>query len=160
MASVEAAAVNVVIRPAASGDLDQIVQLLADDMLGREREDLSAEARPKYRDALAAVIASPENTLFMMEEDGRLIGCLQLTMIPGLSRQGLKRAQIESVRIAADRRGKGLGAQLIRFAIDEAKNCGAGIVQLTTSASRANAHRFYEQLGFEQTHKGFKLTFR
>lgn len=160
MASVEAAAVNVVIRPAASGDLDQIVQLLADDMLGREREDLSAEARLKYRDALAAVIASPENTLFMMEEDGRLIGCLQLTMIPGLSHQGLTRALIESVRIAADRRGKGLGAQLIRFAIDEAKNCGAGIVQLTTSASRANAHRFYEQLGFEQTHKGFKLTFR
>ena len=73
-----------------------------------KREDLSAEARPKYRDALAAVIASPENTLFMMEEDGRLIGCLQLTMIPGLSHQGLTRALIESVRIAADRRGKGL----------------------------------------------------
>lgn len=159
MESMEAAAVNVVIRPAASGDLDQIVQLLADDMLGREREDLSAEARPKYRDALAAVIASPENTLFVMEEDGRLIGCLQLTMMPGLSHQGLTRAQIESVRIAADRRGAGLGARFFRFAIKEAKTRGAGMVQLTTSASRADAHRFYEQLGFEQTHKGFKLKF-
>ena len=150
---------SVVIRAAASDDLEQIVQLLADDMLGREREDLSAEARPKYRDALAAVIASPDNTLFVMEAGNRIIGCLQLTIMPGLSHQGLTRGQIESVRVAADRRGEGLGAHFIRFAIDEARKRGAGIVQLTTSTSRADAQRFYERLGFEQTHQGLKLKF-
>ena len=160
MAVSQTASANVTIRAAEPNDLDQIVKLLADDMLGREREDLSAEARPKYRDALAAVIASPDNTLFVMEEGNRIVGCLQLTMMPGLSHQGLTRGQIESVRIAADRRGEGLGAHFIRFAIDEARKRGAGIVQLTTSTSRADAQRFYEQLGFEQTHKGFKLTFR
>ncbi len=93
----------------------------------------------------------------MLEDDGEVIGTLQLTLLPGLSRGGALRAQIEAVRIASSRRGQGLGEELFRWAIDESRQRGAVIVQLTTDASREGAHRFYERLGFVASHVGMKL---
>ncbi|MGB3305050.1 MAG: GNAT family N-acetyltransferase [Thermomicrobiales bacterium] len=145
-----------IIRRATVDDIPAIVAMLADDALGSTREnpaDLTA-----YRAAFARIDADPNQFLAVMEREGAVIGTLQLTFIAGLSRQGMTRALIEAVRIASSERGGGLGHRLLTWAIEEASRRGASMVQLTADASRTDAHRFYQSLGFEPTHLGFKLS--
>jgi GNAT superfamily N-acetyltransferase len=144
-----------VIREARRGDLPAIVALLADDPLGRTREDAADTAA--YRRGFDEIAAQPGNFVLVAEIDGVVVGCLQLTVIAGLARRAVRRAQIEGVRIAAARRGAGLGEALVRHAIDLARDRGCGLVQLTSDRSRPDAHRFYERLGFAATHVGMKL---
>lgn len=144
-------------RRANAADLEDIVALLADDELGRRREDPDPPLNPRYIDAFAAIDADRNQFLAVVEEGGEIVGCLQLSFIPGLSRLGLWRGQIESVRIASSRRGGGLGKRMFEWAIDECRKRGCEIVQLTTDKSRADARRFYEQLGFVASHEGMKL---
>lgn len=144
-------------RRAGAADLEDIVALLADDELGRRREDPDPPLNPRYIDAFAAIDADRNQFLAVVEEGGEIVGCLQLSFIPGLSRLGLWRGQIESVRIASSRRGGGLGKRMFEWAIDECRKRGCEIVQLTTDKSRADARRFYEQLGFVASHEGMKL---
>jgi len=145
-------------RRASAADLEDIVALLADDELGRKREDPDPPLNPRYIDAFAAIDADRNQFLVVVEEGGRIVGCLQLSFIPGLSRLGLWRGQIESVRIASTRRGGGLGKRLFEWAIEECRKRGCEIVQLTTDKSRTDARRFYEGLGFVASHEGMKLT--
>lgn len=142
------------IRRATAADLPAIVALLADDALGKTRE---APGDPCYAEAFAAIAADPNQLLAVVEEGGEIVGCLQLSFIPGLSLKGMRRGQIESVRIAAARRGGGLGRKMIEWAIDECRRRGCGLVQLTMNKTRKDALRFYQSLGFEATHEGFKL---
>lgn len=142
------------IRRATAADLDDIVALLADDMLGSTRE---SPGDPCYAEAFAAIERDPNQFLAVAEEDGAIVGCLQLSFIPGLSRRGLWRGQIESVRVASSRRGSGLGRTLFDWAIAECRRRGCGLVQLTTDKARPDAHRFYESLGFVASHEGMKL---
>lgn len=144
-------------RPATQDDLPAIVALLADDALGRTREDPSLPLRAAYLDAFAAITRDPNQLLAVAEADGVVVGCLQITFIPGLSRIGLWRGQIESVRVASGWRGKGLGQRMIAWAIERCRERGCGVVQLTSDVRRLDAHRFYERLGFEKTHVGMKL---
>ena len=148
---------DLIFRRAAAADLEDIVALLADDELGRRREDPDPPLNPRYIDAFAAIDADRNQFLAVVEEGGEIVGCLQLSFIPGLSRLGLWRGQIESVRIASSRRGGGLGKRMFEWAIDECRKRGCEIVQLTTDKSRADARRFYEQLGFVASHEGMKL---
>lgn len=141
-------------RRATAADLDAIVALLADDMLGAARE---RPGDPAYAGAFAAIEADPNQLLAVAEEDGRVVGCLQLSFIPGLSRLGMWRGQIESVRIAASHRGAGLGRRMFEWAIEECRARGCGLVQLTTDKARPDARRFYESLGFSASHEGMKL---
>ena len=97
--------------------------------------------------------------LMVATSGAEVVGTLQLTFIPGLSRQGATRALIEAVRVRSDQRGSGLGGKLIEWAVETARSRGAAMVQLTTDASRVDAHRFYERLGFSATHVGMKLIF-
>jgi ribosomal protein S18 acetylase RimI-like enzyme len=97
------------------------------------------------------------NELLVATIGDEVVGCVQLTMIPGLSRTGLKRGQIEGVRVHSGRRGQQIGEQLVRAAIERARDAGCGLVQLTTDASRTGAHGFYEKLGFAASHIGMKL---
>lgn len=143
-------------RRAAASDLPKIVALLADDMLGRQREAPSIPLARAYGEAFEAITANPNQYLMVATEEGRTVGTLQMILIPGLSRKGGWRGQIEGVRIVADRRGQGLGQQLIQWAIDECRARGCICVQLTTDRARADAHRFYEGLGFKHTHLGYK----
>jgi ribosomal protein S18 acetylase RimI-like enzyme len=143
-----------VIRGATEADLPALVALLADDVLGAGRE---SPGDPDYAAAFSAMAAQGGNFMLVAEEAGRVVGCLQLTLIPGLSRRGMLRAQIESVRVAADARGRGLGEALVQDAIARARAAGAGLVQLTTDLAREDAHRFYERLGFLPSHMGMKL---
>lgn len=148
-----------VIRLATRDDLPAIVRLIADDGLGRGRETLSDTPAPCYTDAFAAIEVDPNNEIAVMVLDGAVIGCLQLTYIPGLSRNGAWRAQIESVRVASHLRGQGLGRRFFEWAIARARDKGCALVQLTTDKSRAEAYRFYESLGFTASHEGMKLQF-
>ena len=144
-----------VIRQAREADLAEIVALLVDDDLGAQRESL-ADLRP-YREAFARIAADPNQLLVVMERDGEVVGTQQVTFIPGLSFQGAVRAQIEAVRVARQRRNGGVGARMMRWAIEEARARGCALVQLTTDKRRADAHRFYRRLGFEASHEGMKL---
>ncbi|MCX4828148.1 GNAT family N-acetyltransferase [Streptomyces sp. NBC_01016] len=143
------------IRPAAAEDIPEIVAMLADDPLGAQRE--SPEDLTPYLAAHARLTADANQHLVVAVRGGRVVGTLQLSIIPGLSRKGSTRSLIEAVRIHADERGSGLGTQLIEWAVDESRREHCQLVQLTSDATRTDAHRFYERLGFVGSHLGFKL---
>ncbi|MCS0601684.1 GNAT family N-acetyltransferase [Streptomyces sp. LP11] len=143
------------IRRATAADLPAVVAMLADDPLGAQRE--SPQDLTPYRAALERLDADANQHLVVAVREGRVIGTLQLTLIPGLSHRGATRALIEAVRIHAEERGSGLGGRLIEWAIDTSRSLGCQMVQLTSDKSRTDAHRFYERLGFIASHEGFKL---
>lgn len=144
-------------RRAQTVDLETLVIMLADDELARERESSILPLDDTYRDAFAAIEADPNNDLIVASENETIVGMLQLSFLPGLSRYGSWRAQLENVRVATDRRGEGIGKQLCEWAIDEARARGCRLIQLTTDKRRPAAHRFYSRLGFNTTHEGMKM---
>ncbi|MFJ1748932.1 GNAT family N-acetyltransferase [Streptomyces sp. NPDC088116] len=144
------------IRPAASDDIPAIVAMLADDPLGAQRE--SPDDLTPYTAAFERLAHDPNQHVMVGVREGRVVGTLQLTVIPGLSRRGATRSIVEAVRIHADERGSGLGTALIEWAVDESRRQGCQLIQLTSDASRTDAHRFYERLGFTASHVGFKLS--
>jgi GNAT superfamily N-acetyltransferase len=146
---------DLVIRPAVADDVLAIVGMLADDPLGAQRESLD-DLTP-YLAAFERLSVDPNQHLVVAVREGRVVGTLQLTVIPGLSRRGSTRSIIEAVRIHTDERGNGLGTQLIEWAVDESRRQNCQLVQLTSDRSRTDAHRFYERLGFAASHMGFKL---
>lgn len=148
---------HVVFRAARRQDLTEIVRLLADDDLGRSRERYEDPLPDAYVTAFAAIEADACNELVVAEHDGQVVGCLQLTFMPSLTLQGGERMQIEGVRVDRRRRGQGIGEAMFGWAIDRARARGCRLVQLTTNQVRPEAQHFYEQLGFEPTHVGFKL---
>ena len=148
----------VAFRRAEAGDLPAIVAMLADDALGSTREDPRLPLAAAYLDAFAAIGADPNQLLAVAVEGGEVVGTLQLTFIPGLSHLGAWRGQIEAVRVASSRRGTGLGALMIEWAVEQCRARGCRMVQLTTNTSRSDAQRFYERLGFRHTHAGYKLS--
>ncbi len=142
------------LRRAAADDIPALVALLTDDPLGRDRE--TADLAPYHR-AFAAVDTDPAHLLLAVTHGTDVVGTAQLTEIPGLSRGGTTRLQVEAVRVRADLRGRGIGAAVFTWAVDEARRRRCGLVQLTTDTRRPEAHRFYERLGFTASHVGFKL---
>ena len=146
----------VTLRAAVSGDLPDVVALLAADQLGIQRE--SADEMAPYRTTFDVITADPAHLLVVaVDGGGRIIGTMQLSFIPGLARRGAWRALIEAVRVHEAARNRGVGARMIGWAVEEARNRGCALVQLTTDKRRADAHRFYERLGFVASHEGMKL---
>lgn len=143
------------IRTAARGDVPALVALLADDTLGAARE--TPDELWRYYAAFDAIAGDASHELVLGEVDGRVVATLQLTFVRQLSHRGSKVAQIEAVRVASALRGRGLGGELVRAAIDRARAAGCARVQLTSNKDRGDAHRFYERLGFSRSHEGFKL---
>jgi GNAT superfamily N-acetyltransferase len=148
----------VIFRDARRADVPAIVALLADDAIGAERETAADDVDDAYLKAFDQIAADPRNRLIVAEEAGQIAGTLQLTLLPGLSRHGMLRAQIEAVRVAAPMRGRGLGRAMIEWAVGQAREQGAGLVQLTSDKRRPGAVRFYESLGFTASHEGLKLS--
>ena len=142
-------------RDARREDVPAIVGLLGDDVLGASREAAADEA---YQVAFEQIQSDPRSRLIVAEAGGQVAGTLQLSMLPGLSRHGMLRAQIEGVRVAAPHRGQGLGREMIEWAIGQARQHGCGLVQLTSDKRRHGAIRFYESLGFTASHEGLKLS--
>ncbi len=144
---------TVTFREAAEADIPAIVALLADDERGWARE---APGDPAYVDAFRAMRATGCNRQILALRGDEIVGCLQLTLTPGLSHRGATRATVEAVRVASHLRGQGIGAEMMRHAMTLAREDGARMMQLTSNVARADAHRFYEGLGFEKSHAGFK----
>jgi GNAT superfamily N-acetyltransferase len=146
-------------RIATRADVPAVLALLADDTLSRARGfgEVPAEVSPEIEAAFEAIADDPNNELIVAVEDGVVTGTCQLTYLPGLSRGGAWRMQVEAVRIRSDRRGNGLGAELMRWTVERARARGCRMVQLTSDKQRTDAHRFYERLGFSRSHEGFKL---
>lgn len=145
---------TVTFRRAHEADLPAIVALLADDVLGAGREGRGHEY---YQHTFAEIQTDSNQFLCVVEDGDEVVGTLQLTFIPGLARGGAKRGQIEAVRIASHRRSEGLGETMFGWAIEQCRIQGCQLVQLTTDKARPDAHRFYDRLGFEPTHIGYKL---
>ena len=148
---------DIVIRPITNEDLPRIVALLADDALGAKRELPSEPLHVDYQRAYESILADDNQNVYACIQDGRIVGCMQLSFIPGLSHVGSWRAQVESIRVASAARGQRVGERMIAFAIERAKAKGCRFLQLTTDKTRLDARRFYERLGFKATHEGMKL---
>jgi GNAT superfamily N-acetyltransferase len=147
-------------RIAGRGDVPVILDLLADDDIARDRgfgvvpEQVDAATWAAFE----AIDADPNNELIVAEDDGAVVATCQLTFTPGLSRGGALRMTIEAVRVDSGLRGQGVGRLLMTYAIERARRRGCKLVQLTTDKRRADAYRFYDSLGFLNSHEGMKLT--
>ena len=156
-ATFEAGGSAYTLRRARRDDLAALVALIAADSLRAAEESAAPDGLEPYARAFAAIDDDPAQTLTVLETpDARVVGTMQLTVIPGLARRGATRMQIEAVRISEELRGLGLGSAMIEWAVGHARVHGAALVQLTSDARRVDAHRFYERLGFEASHVGFK----
>lgn len=144
-------------RHASETDLPFLDRLADEDDIGAAREALRPDHAEQALEGLRAIATDPNHALYIVEQGGEPVGSFQLSFLPGVSRRGAWRGQIESVRVLADRRGEGIGEAMIRWAVERCKERGCGIVQLTSDRKRDDAHRFYERLGFVATHTGFKL---
>ncbi len=141
------------IRRATRADIPAIAALLADDFIGAGREGAPLAA---YQAGFDAVAADPNQLLAVAESEGEVVGTMQLSFIPGLSRAGQWRGHLEAVRVASGRRGEGIGEEMMRWAEARCRERGCAICELTSDKRRDGAHRFYERLGFEPSHLGFK----
>ncbi|MCK1398820.1 GNAT family N-acetyltransferase [Bradyrhizobium sp. 4] len=150
---------SVSIRPARREDVAAIVAMLADDHLGRARERVDDPLPASYYEAFARVERDQNIQLVVAESEGRVVGCLQLAILPGLSSQGGRRGLLEDVRVASDCRSRGIGEQLVQWAVTEAKARGCNLVELLTHQTRTDAQRFYKRLGFTASHVGMTVRF-
>jgi ribosomal protein S18 acetylase RimI-like enzyme len=150
---------SITIRRARRDDVGAIVAMLADDPLGSGRERLEDPLPPSYFRAFEQVDGDPNIQLMVAEEGGGVVGCLQLCILPGISSQGASRGLIEDVRVASHCRSRGIGEQLVRWAVTEARAKGCKLVELLTHHTRVDAQRFYARLGFLPSHVGMTLRF-
>lgn len=147
---------QLVIRRARRADVQDIVRLLADDALGETRERYADPLPPAYTAAFDQIDADPRHELIVAEWGGKVVGTLHLIELVSLTRMATKRMEIEGVRVDAQLRGKGIGEQMMRWAIHRAAERGCGILQLTSDTRRVEAHAFYARLGFVASHVGMK----
>ncbi|WP_221137749.1 GNAT family N-acetyltransferase [Rhizobium lentis] len=151
---------DILIREACKEDLPALVALIAADALGGHGDTTDPEAFSDYARAFAVIEASPNQTLYVAERRGEVVGTFQTMLTTSLTGRGASAMIIEAVQTCADMRGQGIGNAMIEFAITEAKGRGARLVQLTSNAIRKDAHRFYERLGFKASHLGFKMALK
>ena len=143
-------------RSAHPEDLPLIVGLIVEDSVVATNDDPAEAMHADYTAALAAIDADPNQEMIVVEDDGMAVGCFQLSYLPGLMRRGMWRGQIEVVHVAEEHRNRGLGSEMMRWALQRCRERGCGMVQLTSNKHRLDAHRFYERLGFLKSHEGFK----
>lgn len=146
-------------RDATPDDLAFIITLMTANSVVATEDQPDNPHHPAYLAAFEAISADPNQRLVVAELDGERVGTLQLSFIPGLARLGMWRGLLESVHVVAERRSQGLGGQMARWALEECRERGCGMVQLTSNKLRLDAHRFYERLGFKKSHEGFKYYF-
>lgn len=144
-------------RNATAADLPFIIALIVEDSVIQTDDDPADAGHAEYVDALAEITADPNEEMIIVDEDGVAVGCFQLSYLPGLMRRGMKRGQIEVVHVAETHRNRGIGGEMMRWAVERCRQNNCSMVQLTSNKKRTDAHRFYERLGFLKSHEGFKL---
>lgn len=147
-----------IVREAELRDLPRIIEIMAEDDLGKEREIYTQPVAQCYVDAFNNISGDRNSILLVICEEGNVIGGLQITFTQYLSHKGSIRATIENVHIAESCRNRGAGTVLMNYAVELAKEKNCTIVQLTSNKTRTDAHRFYRRLGFKNTHEGMKLS--
>jgi predicted N-acetyltransferase YhbS len=152
--------IEVLVRPAERRDIAAIVALFADDAVGGHGDTTDESARPRYEAAFERIALSPNDMLYVAELDGEVVGTFQTTLVTTMSGQGSSSLTVAAVQTRADLRGRRIGEQMMRFAVEEARAKGARLVQLMSNGRRTDAHRFYERLGFARSHAGFKMKLR
>ena len=151
---------QVAIRRTRVEDVGVIVAMLADDPLGGPRERIEYPVPQSYFAAFERLSCDPNIVLVVAEDgEGAVVGCLQLCILPGLSSQGASRGLIEDVRVATHCRSRGIGEQMVQWAVAEARARGCKLVELLTHHTRIDAQRFYERLGFARSHVGMTVRF-
>jgi ribosomal protein S18 acetylase RimI-like enzyme len=151
---------QVTIRPAKRGDVGAIVGMLADDPLGSGRERIELPLPESYFKAFEVLDRDPNIQLMVAQDgEGTVVGFLQLCILPGLSSQGASRGLIEDVRVASHCRGRGIGEEMVQWAVGQARAKGCKLVELLTHHTRLDAQRFYERLGFQRSHVGMTIRF-
>jgi ribosomal protein S18 acetylase RimI-like enzyme len=154
------ATMQVTIRLARRDDISSIVAMLADDPLGGQRERIEDPLPQAYFDAFERVQRDPNLQLVVAEDgEGEVVGCLQLCILPGVSSQGASRGLLEDVRVASHCRSRGIGEQMVQWAVAEARARGCKLVELLTHHTRVDAQRFYQRLGFGRSHIGMTIRF-
>jgi len=148
---------NLIIRTAREDDLPALAAIFAADEIGGHGDTADESAQPDYLAAFRAIEASPSETLYVAELDGEVVGTFQTAILTKLVGRGAKSMGIEAVQTRADMRGRGIGAVMINYCLDEARRQGLKAAQLTSNMARLDAHRFYERLGFEKRHLGFRM---
>lgn len=148
---------KLLIRVAVEADIPALVALFADDAVGGHGDTTHPDALPDYERAFRRIAASPNDTLYVAELAGEVVGTFQTTLITSMTGRGGTNLTIEAVQTRSDLRGRGIGAAMIDYAIERAREAGAALVQLTSNNRREDAHRFYRRLGFTQSHAGFKM---
>jgi GNAT superfamily N-acetyltransferase len=151
---------EIIFRFARRADLPSIVRMLADDELGSQRERVENPLPESYYSAFEQINKDPNHELVVAEQNGEVIGTLHLMFLPSVSFQGGLRAQVESVRVDKRFQSQGIGSEMMKWAMERARQRGAHMVQLTTHNTRADAHRFYERLGFKGSHLGMKISLK
>lgn len=146
-------------RDATRDDLAFIIGLMAEDSVVETSDLPDQPHHPAYLAAFEAIATDANQRLIVAELDGAPVGTIQLTFIPGLFRLGMWRGLIEAVHIIPSQRSKGLGGEMIQWSLDQCRERGCGMAQLTSNKKRLDAHRFYERLGFQKSHEGFKFYF-
>ena len=144
-------------RAATPADLPFIIALIIEDSVIQTGDDPADASHPDYLNALAEIDADPNQEMIVVEDDDVPVGCFQLSYLPGLMRRGMKRGQIEVVHVAEASRNRGIGGDMMRWAIERCRQNNCSMVQLTSNKKRLDAHRFYERLGFMKSHEGFKI---
>jgi GNAT superfamily N-acetyltransferase len=147
---------NLSIRPARRSDISALIALFVADDFGHG-DTMDAEALPLYEAAFDRIELSGNDDLYVAEMGGEVVGTFQTTLIVTMTGRGVATLRIEAVQTRADMRGKGIGERMMRFAIEKGRQAGVRVVHLTSNLKRADAHRFYRRLGFEQSHAGFKM---
>lgn len=148
---------ELIFRPATLDDVDFIVGLSRSNHVGPLPENSFPVGHAHFRAAFSAIAADPNQRLTVAELDGERVGTIQITFTPGLGLTSTWRATLEGVHVVAEERSKGLGGAMVRWAIERCRERGCYMVQLTSNKARVDAHRFYNRLGFAQSHEGFKL---
>ena len=150
---------RLVYRKAVANDLPFIVGLYVEDAVLKTADDPAEAMTQPYLDGLAAIDADPNQVLAVAELDGERVGTIQITFIPGINRRGMWKGLLEGVHISAAHRSKGLGGEMVEWALERCRERGCGIAQLTSNKQRLDAHRFYERNGWKKSHEGFKYYF-
>jgi LacI family transcriptional regulator len=160
--SVKTPSGTIMLREALPADLAGIVTLVQDDQQRHHGTTFAAVPTASYERAFAAITADSEHLLIAARSGTStdVIATMQLSFIPGISRGGGTRLQIEAVLVDKDHRNSGLGTAMVTWALEEGRRRGAVLAQLTTATSREGTDRFYRRLGFEPTHVGFKIALK
>ncbi|OBZ96321.1 acetyltransferase [Pararhizobium polonicum] len=145
------------IRTAERDDLPDVIALFAADTIGGHGDTNDPAAFADYLAAFERIAATPSETLYVAELDGEVVATFQTTILTTLVGRGSSNMMIEAVQTRQDMRGRGIGEAMMRFAIGEARRLGLSKVQLSSNRERRDAHRFYERVGFEPSHLGFKI---